>query len=266
MLPKISIVTPSYNQARYIEETILSVINQDYPNFEYIIIDGGSTDGSVEIIRKYSTRLAFWVSEKDNGFADAINKGFRKATGDILFWINSDDLLMNEALKIVGRYFARFSKAQVIFGDRWIIDENSRKIRDVRFHFYHCGFFKNYRNIAQEATFWRRDIFELVGGLDESLQYAIDLDLWCRFSKISTLHYLPFHLGAFRQQPGSKTSTMNIIGKQERDAILIKYFEHLPSQRQVLLFSFFVGSLRRLFRRLGVTALRRYYFSLLLKL
>lgn len=265
-LPRISIVTPSYNQRQYIEETILSVLNQDYPNFEYIIIDGGSTDGSVDIIRRYSGRLAFWVSEKDNGFAEAINKGFRKATGEIFFWINSDDVLVKDALKIVGNYFAKFPDAQVVFGDRYIIDEKSARVRDMRFHFYHSQLFRNYKNIGQEATFWRREIFTSVGGIDESLHYAIDLDLWCRFSLRTKLHYIPFFLGAFRQQPGSKTSSINNVGKLERDRIVTKYFGKLPTPWQIILYNSFIALCRRLYRRSGVSAVRKYYYTRLLNL
>lgn len=264
-LPKISIVTPSYNQAHFIEETMLSVLSQDYPNFEYIVIDGGSTDGSVDIIKKYNDKLAYWVSEKDRGFADAINKGFSKATGDIFFWINSDDLLLKNALKIVGSYFARYPNTQVVFGDRWIINDKSQKTMEMRFHFYHDKLFRHYKNIGQEATFWRKDIFKQVGGIDESLNYAIDLDLWCRFSKLTKLKHLPFFLGAFRQQPESKTSTIGDVGKAEREKIVAKYFGSLPTDGQVGRYGLFMAIARRLYRRLGITALRRYYYSVMLK-
>ncbi len=114
MFPRITIVTPSYNQGQYIEETILSVINQDYPNLEYIIIDGGSSDNTVEIIKKYSDRITYWISEKDNGQAHAINKGFRKATGDILNWLNSDDQLQPGALKIIAQRFGESPEGVMI--------------------------------------------------------------------------------------------------------------------------------------------------------
>lgn len=265
-LPTISIVTPSFNQGRYIEETILSVLNQHYPKLEYIIIDGGSTDGSVEIIRKYEDRLAYWVSEKDRGFADAINKGFRKATGDIFFWINSDDLLMKGALYIVGHFFARFPHRKVVFGDRLIIDHRSNIVRKMRFHFYSNHLFPNHRNIGQEATFWRREIFYQVGGIDESLNYAIDLDLWCRFARIDKIYHIPFFLGAFRQQDSSKTSTIGAVGKKERDRIVKKYYGSLPPAWRVKLFGYYVGMKRRLYHRLGVTWLRRLVYLNILRL
>src|ERR1700741_2339226 len=104
-LPKISIITPSYNQGKYIEQTILSVIEQGYPDYELIIIDGGSTDDTIEVIKKYESKIAYWISEKDNGQADAINKGLAKATGEIFNWINSDDILEKDALQIIGEYF-----------------------------------------------------------------------------------------------------------------------------------------------------------------
>ena len=126
-LPKISIITPSFNQADYLEETILSIINQNYPNLEYIIIDGGSTDNSVEIIKKHEKNIDYWVSEKDNGQSHAINKGFAKATGEILNWINSDDILAENALiKIAEAYLKRKNDNIVILGNGFEIDENGK--------------------------------------------------------------------------------------------------------------------------------------------
>jgi len=124
-LPKISIVTPSFNQGQYIEETILSIVNQNYPNLEYIIIDGGSTDNTVEIIKKYEKHLAYWVSEKDKGQSEAINKGFRKATGDIVCWINSDDFFMPGSLLKVGERFAKDNSLDLLNGHCLLIDEHS---------------------------------------------------------------------------------------------------------------------------------------------
>src|SRR5450759_2806690 len=119
---KISVITPSYNQGQFLEETILSVINQNYPNLEYFIIDGGSTDNSIEIIKKYEKHLTYWVSEKDNGQAHAINKGFKKATGDIVCWINSDDLLIQGAINTISNYFSRNPDVQFINGYTLRID------------------------------------------------------------------------------------------------------------------------------------------------
>jgi glycosyltransferase involved in cell wall biosynthesis len=128
-LPKITVVTPSYNQAQFLEQTILSVIGQEYPNLEYILMDGGSKDGSVEIIKKYEQHFTYWQSEKDNGQGAAINAGFAKATGDILCWLNSDDLFMPGTLLKIGRMFQNISEPTVIFGNCLHFHENSAKTR-----------------------------------------------------------------------------------------------------------------------------------------
>ena len=121
--PRISIVTPSFNQGRFLERTILSVLNQNYPNLEYIVMDGGSTDESVEIIKKYENYLAYWISEKDNGQSDAIKKGFQKSTGEILAWLNSDDIYLSGALRGVAGFFRDGKGTEVVYGNRYIIDE-----------------------------------------------------------------------------------------------------------------------------------------------
>ena len=131
--PKISIITPSYNQGEFLERTILSVIEQNYPNLEYIIIDGGSTDGSVDIIQKYADKLAYWISEKDNGQTHAINKGFKKATGEIVAWLNSDDELCEGALMAVASVFMEHDEADFVFGNQYSIDSNG-KIKIGRAH------------------------------------------------------------------------------------------------------------------------------------
>ena len=130
---KISIVTPSYNQSQFLERTILSVLNQNYPNLEYLIIDGGSTDGSVEIIRKYEKYLAYWVSEKDNGQADAINRGFQKSTGKILAWLNSDDIYLPGTLLKVSETFNKNPEVDLIFSNIFFIDEYDNRINELRF-------------------------------------------------------------------------------------------------------------------------------------
>ena len=128
MLPKLSIITPSLNQGKFLEETIPSVLNQNYPNLEYVIIDGGSTDNSVAIIKRYEKHLTYWISEQDNGQADAINKGFEKTTGDIINWINSDDLLAADSLNSLTKEIRKNPNADFYFGDYLIIDKNGREL------------------------------------------------------------------------------------------------------------------------------------------
>ena len=155
--PKISIVTPSYNQAQFLERTILSVLNQNYPNLEYIIIDGGSTDGSVEIIKKYEKYLAYWISEKDKGQAHAINKGFEKATGELVGWQNSDDIYLPNAFYKVVEIFREKPDYDVYFGNIYFIDESDSIIRDLRFvKFSSFSLIYEGTVLANQATFLKK--------------------------------------------------------------------------------------------------------------
>src|SRR5688572_17237201 len=167
-LPKISIVTPSFNQGQYIEETILSIVNQNYPNLEYIIIDGGSTDNTVEIIKKYEKHLAYWVSEKDKGQSEAINKGFRKATGDIVCWINSDDFFMPGSLLKVGERFAKDNSLDLLNGHCLLIDEHSN-ILSNHFILKQKKWYaeRGIYYVSQPSMFWKRKILDEVGLLRE---------------------------------------------------------------------------------------------------
>lgn len=263
-LPKISIVTPSYNQGRYLDETMLSILNQDYPNFEYIVIDGGSTDESVDIIKKYQDRLAYWVSQKDRGFGDAINKGFSKATGEIFCWINSDDILFPNALKIIGNYFATHPHVDMVFGDRYVIDENSQTLLKLRYQFHTELLFRYGKSIPQECSFWRRSLHEKVGGLDERYTYAIDLELWCKFARNGRMRHIPFFLGAFRRHPDAKSSTIFTKGRAEARQILINYYGKYPSPAVKRLFHISVGVLRRAYRYSGLYNFKRFLHRRLL--
>lgn len=179
--PRISIVTPSFNQGKYIEQTIQSVINQNYPNLEYIIIDGGSTDDTVDVIKKYEHKLAYWVSENDQGQTDAINKGFSKCTGDIFNWINSDDHYEPGTLLKLGELFFNNSSVEVICGNEWYIDDINTGIKLL-----HAGSIINenvYQTIregivVQPATFFRTACIKSFFPLDNSLRYLMDRQLW----------------------------------------------------------------------------------------
>ncbi len=224
-LPTITIVTPSYNQAAYLEATICSVLDQDYPALRYIIMDGGSTDGSVDIIKRYADKLTNWVSEKDGGQSDAINKGFvnplatgleNNSSGEIMTWLNSDDVLLPNSLNQVGQIFERYPQIQWLTGQPANMDANSEHLklgklktghgRDlIRRGYYHgrgLGF------IRQEGTFWRRTLFDKVGGINPNLHYAMDFDLWRRFAAHSPLVTVDQHLAVFRTQPQQKTSAI----------------------------------------------------------
>ena len=203
--PKISIITPSYNQGKFIEETIRSVLLQGYPNLEYIIIDGGSTDNSLEIIKKYEPWIDYWVSEKDGGQAEAINKGFAKANGEIFAWINSDDMLMPEALHTVAQYFCQYPQIDMIYGTGRILDNSGEVLTDWRSRDFDLKtlLFGNY--ICQPASFFRSKIFFEVGEIRTDLHYALDYDLWLRFAVNHQIKRIDPILGYDRRQNNSKT-------------------------------------------------------------
>ena len=206
--PLVTIVTPSFNQAPYLETTIRSVLEQDYPNIEYIIMDGGSNDGSVEIIQRYADRLAYWESVKDKGQTDAINKGFARAHGEILAWLNSDDILYPNAVREAVAYLTKHPECGLVYGDSDFIDAKGKVIG--RFNAKLTNYKKlteGYVHIPQQAAFWRADLWNQVGPLDDSIYFAMDYDLWLRLAKISEINYLqgskPW--AAFRLHADAKT-------------------------------------------------------------
>jgi len=180
-LPRITVVTPSYNQAQFLEQTILSVIGQGYPNLEYIVMDGGSKDGSVDIIKKYESNITYWQSQKDNGQGAAINAGFSRATGDILCWLNSDDLYMPGTLLKIGRLFKDVTEPMITFGNCLHFYENSAKTRgsDVEKHHKElqlelCDY------VIQPSSFWNRQAWVKTGIIDESFHYVFDWEWFIR--------------------------------------------------------------------------------------
>jgi glycosyltransferase involved in cell wall biosynthesis len=197
--PLVSIVTPSYNQAHFLEQTILSVLEQDYPNLEYLIIDGGSTDGSLEIIRRYETRLTWWISEPDRGQTDAINKGFARSSGAIMAWLNSDDLYLPGAVSEAVDYLKTHPEAGMVYGDANLVDETGTVIGQfpARQTDYH-RLLQGYVHIPQQAAFFRGDLWRQVGPLDPTFFFAMDYDLWVRLAKIAPLHYHPRLWASFR--------------------------------------------------------------------
>lgn len=208
-LPLVSIVTPSFNQGAFLEATIRSVLDQDYGSIEYIVIDGESTDNSREIIERYSDRLAYWVSEKDRGQTDAINKGFAAAHGSILAWLNSDDTYTPGAIRHAVDFLMDHPEIGLVYGDLNFIDEQERVVgrfaaaqtdlRRLRRGFVH---------IPQPASFFRAEYWKQVGPLDPSFFFAMDYDLWVRLAKVTQLKYLPGKAWAnFRLHSGGKTVT-----------------------------------------------------------
>lgn len=204
--PKISIVTPSYNQMQFLEETIRSVLLQGYPNLEYIIIDGGSTDGSIEIIKKYEPWLSYWVSEKDCGQSHAINKGFQRATGDIVAWINSDDVYLPGAFEYAVRFLQSHPDAGFIHGPVNIIDENSQVIGNYPVVPFSWESQLPVNHIAQQSVFISGQAFKKAGDLDVSLHYAMDYDLWLRLALHHAIYHTDQVLAQFRIWGANKTS------------------------------------------------------------
>lgn len=222
MFPKISIVTPSYNQAQYLEETILSVLNQNYPNLEYIIIDGGSSDNSVEIIQKYSSYLKYWVSEKDTGQVNAINKGLSYCTGEIFNWLNSDDYLEKDILFKIAAYFEDNNINLVAGGLRRFGKDLNEYIYNKNLNPSNLLCWNQGVQFAQPSAWVRKKNIEICGGLDEHFHYAFDWDFYIRYLYFyPEVKYIPELVANFRLHEFSKTqSSLDKFAVEER--IIIK--------------------------------------------
>jgi glycosyltransferase involved in cell wall biosynthesis len=205
-LPSMTVVTPSYNQAQYLEEAIESVLSQNYPNLEYMVLDGGSTDGSVDVIRRHADRLAHWVSERDGGQSHAINKGFARATGDIVTFLNSDDFYFPGALRRVGEAFAKHPDAGIVMGYGRFVAEDGTPLRRIGGPFDAKRMIDGvFATVPQPAVFLRRSVIEKIGGLDTTLHFALDGELfWRAFSNFDYV-FVPEDLAALRLQPLSKS-------------------------------------------------------------
>jgi glycosyltransferase involved in cell wall biosynthesis len=236
---KISVITPSFNQGHFIKETIESVLNQDYKNIEYIVMDGGSTDNTVEILRSFAPgasknaksgeatikgtkKKIIWNSRKDKGQADAINKGIKKSTGDIVMYLNSDDVMLPHTLKIVAKYFTAHKEAMWLTGDYFIADEKGNKIQSfvssykkILRKFPNSSMLSIANFIIQPSTFWRRSLVDEIGLFNKYLHYCMDFDYWMRTIKKYKLHVLPNHFSFFRIHSKSKGGLL--YGKQFRE-------------------------------------------------
>ena len=257
--PKISIVTPSFNQAAFVERTIRSVLDQGYPAVEYMIIDGGSSDGSVAIIEKYASRLAYWVTERDGGQSEAINKGLRRSTGEIIGWLNSDDTLAPGALHRIADFYRSHPAAELVYGHTCLIDSADRVLkRLVAVPTRASELIRYNRNIwSQPGTTWLRRLQERIGLLDEGLHYTMDNDFWIRAALGGTIHLAPYHLGNLRIHSTAKGS--RFVDRFEREQAILdsKYGAEYRDQAHRLMFKS-----RRILRALTSPASVAFYFGL----
>lgn len=236
--PKISIVTPNYNGAAYLEETIMSVLGQNYPSLEYIIVDGGSSDGSLGIIKKYEKQLSWWVSEPDKGMYNAIQKGFDHSTGEIMAWLNSDDMYHKNALFTVAEIFNTFQQVNWLSGATTNFDEFGKTIfccqsrSFTKFDFYN----RDFMFIQQESVFWRRTIWDSAGScLNLQLKYAGDLDLWLRFFQNEKLFITQALIGGFRFRSSNQISLDFLEGYLQEANMTIDNIKLSKYDRKVLL-------------------------------
>lgn len=230
-LPRISVVTPSFNQARFVEATLRSVLGQGYPNLEYIVVDGGSSDGTVEVLERYRPFLSSLLIEPDNGQSDAIAKGFERATGDIQGWLNSDDELAPGTLRAVGEFFRDHADVDVLYGDVALIDAEGVLIREVpaaEFHFK--TLLLDHPVVPQQGAFWRRRAYCMAGGLDRSLRFCMDFDLWVRLHQ-SGAHFARLRrvLGKFRLHGEAKTALLTEVHRDEHASIVCRVLGRDPT-------------------------------------
>lgn len=234
-LPKISIVTPSFNQGRYLEKTILSVLEQGYPNLEYIIIDGKSSDNSVEIIKKYEKYLNYWVSEEDRGQSHAINKGFTHATGDLLAWLNSDDYYAPGALKMVAETALANPVAGAVVGAGEMVDEFGKLLHhtdpfDVTVESLYSWLD---RFFWQPSCFFTRSAWCECGPLDEELHYAMDLDLWLKIAKRFQFATLNAMMSTSLKHPEAKTTAFGYLAVMDAAMVITRHGGEKPVRKDL---------------------------------
>jgi glycosyltransferase involved in cell wall biosynthesis len=264
--PRVSIVTPSYNQGQFIEETIRSVLLQGYPDLEYIIMDGGSTDGSVEIIRKYTPWLAYWVSEKDNGQSAAINKGFRQVSGGILAWLNSDDVYLPNAFGTIVPAMVNRADTALIYGDVEAIDRSGLFLRQFgHIRSFSMDWMLTQGNIImQPGAFFRAEYFWAVGALDETLNNVMDYDLWIRLGQQYDVQYVPVSLAQARLYAETKTASTGKRRFTEIEQTVRKYgAKHLPENWAQELAGTYLDHAAQYYERLKMKEARNEIFYVL---
>jgi glycosyltransferase involved in cell wall biosynthesis len=235
----ISIITPSYNQAKYLEQTIQSVLTQDYAKIEYIVIDGGSNDGSFEIIKKYQDKLAYWVSEKDNGQAEAINKGFAKATGEIVAWLNSDDYYLSETITKVVKVFEENPEVVLVYGNMLAVDENGKTFNTLNYKQLSLEDLICFQIIGQPAVFFRRSALYKTNGLNLNFHFLLDHLFWIELAQYGKMLHVNQTWSAARYHAEAKNrakaaefgqEAFRILSLVEQDKNLSTIFEKIKNR------------------------------------
>ncbi len=259
--PRISLVTPVRNSAPYLEQTIRSILAQNYPNLEYFIIDGASTDGTIDVIRKYESQISGWISEPDNGMYDALNKGFSRTSGEIMGWISATDMLHVGALSVVGSVFRDLPQVEWITGRPTVFNEDGmtdgvfRLMRWSRYRFLAGA----HRYIQQESTFWRRSLWQQAGGyIDASRRMASDFELWVRFFRHAPLHTVDALIGGFRVHAASLGIQQVVESHRIQDGIIDAEFARPDAPRSLQYFR----SLHRAVRR--IPKIRNWWHTLVI--
>lgn len=228
-LPKITVITTCYNHAPYIEATIQSVINQRYENLEYIVIDGGSTDGSQKIIERYRDYITDYFVEPNTLQVEKLIKGFARATGDIFCMLNSDDLFEPNVLQEVGQYFIDNPEVRVVYGDySWIDTQGNLIKRKKELGFNRFIYLYDINYVPQPSTFWRRDLYEAIGGIDLRYEITLDVDLWIRFAEVTPIYHVHRFWSKYRVHPKQKSRSNNAKLREETESIMRRYIGNEP--------------------------------------